>query len=143
MFVSSYNTYIDTGTTKRAQDERSESLKKPSSTFESKLLATNSSEVLLDKKLPLNYISNYKALNNRQKLEHQELTQNPAKMKFSKLTAMSSASSAYAENTKMFSLIQKPKQTINQTPKLDSNLPKVQMINAYISNDNYHRITAA
>ncbi len=154
MFVSSYNTYIDTNSTQRTQSERKESAKKPTSSFESQLLQTTSKEISNKNKLPLNYISDYKALNNRQKLENKELTQNPTKMKFSKINSMSSAHVAYSDNTKMFSLVQKPKQTIDQTPKLDKNLPapaqnmqedflKDKMISAYIANDNYYRITAA
>lgn len=154
MFVSSYNTYIDTNTTKRTQNERSDASKKPSASFESKLLQTTPKDVVLDTKLPLNYISNYKALNNQQKLQEQELTKNPAKMKFSKISSMNSAHAAYGDNSKTFSLILKPKQTIDQTPKPDKNLPaqaqeiqgdfmKTQMINAYVSNENYYRITAA
>jgi len=154
MFVSSYSTYIDTTTTKRSQNERSENAKKPSASFESKLLQTTHKDVLLDSKLPLNYISNYKALNNQQKLQEKELTQNPSKMKFSKISSMNSAHVAYGDNSKMFSLIAKPKQTIDQTPRVDKNLPqeaqniqgniiKQKMINTYISNENYYHITAA
>jgi len=54
----------------------------------------------------------------------------------------------------MFSLLVKPKQTINQTPKIDQKMPieaqdakesviRSTMVNAYIANDNYYRITAA
>jgi len=154
MFVSSYSTYIDTSTTKRNQNERSESAKKPSEPFESKLLQTTPKDVVLGSKLPLNYISNYKALNNQQKLQEKELTQNPSKLKFSKISSMNSAHVAYGDNSKMFSLIVKPKQTIDQTPRVDKNLPqeaqniqgnimKQEMINTYISNENYYHITAA
>jgi len=154
MFVSSYSTYIDTSTTKRTQNDRNESAKKPSAPFESKLLQTTPKDVVLGSKLPLNYISNYKALNNQQKLQEKELTQNPAKMKFSKISSMNSANVAYGDNAKMFSLIARPKQTIDQTPKLDKNLPtqaqeiqgdfmKTKMINTYVANENYYRITAA
>jgi len=153
MFVSSYNTYIDT-TTRRTQNEKSDAPKKASSSFESKLLQPTPKNVVLESKLPLNYISNYKALNNQQKLQEQELTKNPAKMKFSKISSMNSAHVAYGDNSKMFSLILRPKQTIDQTPKLDKNLPtkaqeiqsdfmKAKMINTYVSNENYYRITAA
>jgi len=155
MFVSSYSTYIDTTATKRIQNEKSDASKKTaSSSFESKLLQTTPKSVVLDAKLPLNYISNYKALNNQQKLQEQELAKNPAKMKFTKISSMNSAHVAYGDNSKMFSLVLRPKQTIDQTPKLDKNLPtkaqeiqgdfmKTKMINTYISNENYYRITAA
>jgi len=154
MFVSSYSTYIDTTTTKRAQNERTDNAKKTSSSFDSKLLPSAAKDVVLNSKLPLNYISHYKTLNNQQKLQEKELTQNPAKMKFTKISSMNSANVAYGDNSKMFSLIARPKQTIDQTPKLDKNLPqeaqniqgnimKQKMINTYISNENYYNITAA
>jgi len=155
MFVSSYNTYIDTTTTKRIQNDKDTSEKKVSKLpFESKLSQEVSKDVNLGKNIPLNYISNYKSLNNQQKLSHQTLDQNKSKMKFTKLSAMDSASVAYTTNTKMFSLIQKPKQTIDQTPRLDRNLSmpaqekqesfmRNKMINTYVSNENYYRITAA
>jgi len=155
MFVSSYSTYIDTTTTKRVQNERNDTEKKVAkSPFTTKVLQDVSKDVNLGKEIPLNYISNYKALNNKQKLSHQTLEQNKSKMKFTKLSAMDLASVAYPANSKMFSLVQKPKQTIDQTPKLDKNLTtpaqekqetfmRTKMINAYVANENYYRITAA
>ena len=155
MFVSSYSTYIDTNTTKRVQNERNDADKKvPKTSFESKLLQNVSKNVVLPKEIPLNYISNYKALNNQQRLEQQELSQSKSKTKFTKLNSISSAAVAYPTNAKMFSLIQKPKQTIDQTPTMDRNLPVVaqekqetfmraKMVNEYVSNENYYKITAA
>lgn len=155
MFVSSYSTYIDTTTTKRIQNERNDADKKVAKVpFESKLLQNVSKDVNVGNSIPLNYISNYKSLNNQQKIAHQELAQDKAKMKFTKLSSMDSASVAYTANAKLFSLVQKPKQTIDQTPSLDKNLTqpaqeqqetflRTKMINAYVSNENYYRITAA
>lgn len=155
MFVSSYNTYIDTATTKRVQPEREDVAKEtPTKSFSSKLLQSVNKDVSLSQKIPLNYISNYKALNNQQKLAHSELAQSKSKMKFTKLSSMDSASVAYTNNSKMFSLILKPKKTIDQTPRLDKNLSKEaqvsqesllrkKMINAYVANENYFHITAA
>lgn len=151
MFVSSYSTYIDTNTTRETQSKKTAQKSYSSVAFDSKILNANTEELLLSKKAPINYISNYKSLYNRQKLEHKELTQTPTKTNFTKISAMSSAQVAYSENTKMFSLIQKPKLSIDQTPKINEALPlkeqesvlKVKMVNAYIANDNYYRITAA
>ena len=151
MFVSSYSTYIDTTTTKRIQNERESTPKKESPSFASKLLKNISKNVVLNQKLPLNYISNYKALHTKQQLDQQikEQTQTIAKMKFSKLSAQNSAKSTYVENFTMFSLLTKPKATLTQTPKLDRNLPQkaqdmqksfqqVKMVNTYVSNENYY-----
>ncbi|QSZ41134.1 hypothetical protein GJV85_03070 [Sulfurimonas aquatica] len=153
MFVSSYSTYIDTSSSTKAQKEKSEPLKL-SSSFESKLLKNTTPDLVLpSKKLPVNYISNYKSLHNRQQFEQQSLNIDSSKAQFSKLNSMSGAQVAYAENSKMFSLLQKPKITLNQTPKLDSKLPQEakkgqesivrnSMVNTYIENDNYYKITA-
>jgi len=154
MFVSSYSTYIDTSVTKKIQNDRPIEKVKPTESFASKLLQTTQKDVSFGTKLPINYISNYKALGNRQRLEQREEKQTNAKSTFSKLSAMSNSKVSYEVNSKMFSFMLKPKGTIDQTPKLDRNLPvkaqekqeslmKTAMVNAYIANDNYYRITAA
>jgi len=156
MFVSSYSTYIDTPALKKSQNERESSTKKEAESFNSKLFSSVPKDVKLTQNLPLNYISNYKALHTKQQLDQQikEQTQTVAKMKFSKLSAQNSAKSTYIENFTMFSLLTKPKATLTQTPKLDRNLPQkaqdmqksfqqVKMVNTYVSNENYYRITAA
>jgi len=155
MFVSSYSTYIDTSTTKRVQNEKNDAEKKVSkSSFDSKLYPTVSKNATANKEMPLNYISDYKSLSNKQKLSEQDPELTKSKMNFTKISSMDSASVAYTANSKMFSLVQKPKQVIDQTPKLDSHLTepaqekqegviRTQMINTYVSNENYYRITAA
>lgn len=154
MFVSSYSTYIDTSVTKKLQNDKASEPVKKTESFASKLLQNTSTSAFTNSKIPLNYISNYKALNNRQLLDSQENKQNSAKTKFSKLSAMSSSKVSYEANTKMFSFLVKPKSTIDQTPRVDKNLPpkaqesqesfmRVKMLNTYIANDNYFRITAA
>ena len=154
MFVSSYSTYIDTATTKRVTQERKDVEKKPSDSFGSKLLETSAKDVSANQKLPINYISNYKSLHNKQQLQEKTLSQNANSAKFSKLNSMSSAKVAYTDNSQMFALIQKPKQTIDQTPKISRYLPektqakqegimKINMVNTYIANDNYYQITSA
>ncbi len=154
MFVSSYVTYVDTTVTKKIQADRAITPIKKTESFASKLLQNTQKNVLLNSKIPLNYISNYKSLNNRQLLDQQKTQQTATTLKFSKLSAMSSSKISYEENTKMFSFLIKPKGTINQTPKLDKNLPvkaqerqasfmRVKMLNTYIANDNYFKVTAA
>jgi hypothetical protein len=155
MFVSSYSTYIDTSTTKRVQNERDDTEKKVSkSSYNTKLTQNINKNVSSKSDIPLNYISDYKALNNRQKLSEQDPELSKSTSRFTKLSSMDSASVAYTDNSKMFSLVQKPKQAIDQTPKLDKNLSepaqekqesviRKQMINTYVSNENYYKITAA
>ena len=62
MFVSSYSTYIDTPALKKSQNERESSTKKEAESFNSKLFSSVPKDVKLAQNLPLNYISNYKAL---------------------------------------------------------------------------------
>ncbi|MDF1882660.1 hypothetical protein JHD49_01755 [Sulfurimonas sp. SAG-AH-194-C21] len=154
MFVSSYSTYIDTSVTKKLQNDKVAVPLKKTESFASKLLQTTQKNVLLNSKIPLNYISNYKALSNRQLLDEQTNKQTVISQKFSKLSAMSSSKVSYEENSKMFSFLIKPKTTLSQTPKLDKNLPtkaqesqesfmKVKMVDIYTANDNYYRVTAA
>lgn len=155
MFVSSYSTYIDTTVNKQVQSERVQDEKKSSKSFTDKLLQTPQTNITSGKKLPINYISNYKSLHTKQELqEGQDKTQNIEKMKFSKVNAQGNAKVAYEENSKMFSFLVKPKQTISQTPQINRRLPqeavktqenflREKMVNTYAANDNYYKITAA
>ena len=155
MFVSSYSTYIDTTVASRVNNERKEVDKKSSDSFNSKLLSATPKTIPTAKQLPLDYVSDYKALYNRQKLDQdKEFGKNVATMKFSKMSSQSAAQVVYTANSKMFSLIPKPKIALDQTPTLSKKLPpeaqeagkellKIDMVNAYIANDNYYRITAA
>jgi len=155
MFVSSYSTYLDTSATKRVQNSKQESTKKVGDSFNTKLQATSFTQIdTPNNKLPINYISNYKSLNTKQQLDLQEQSQSSEKTKFTKVNAQTNAKVAYEDNSKMFSLLQKPKATLDLSPKIDKKLPeaalrgqksimKTEMVNAYIANDNYYRITAA
>lgn len=148
MFVGSYSTYIDTATTKNTPHRRVDDAKKSSDvSFRNKLQTLESGTLVATQKLPINYISNYKALYNRQQMQHQELTNNRAKTTFDKVSAMGKAQVAYRENATTFSLFIKPKITLTPVPK---ELPKTKaspikqaMINTYIANENYYKITAA
>jgi len=154
MFVSSYSTYINPNSTEKISREKNEEYKKSSSSFSEKL-ASKPVEAFSETSLfPINYVSNYKVLNNQQKLqESYQNTKNSEKLKFSKFNKLSNAKSAYSENTKLFSLHVKPNITLDQTPKIDKNSPKNHqeakeqairhtMINTYIANENYYKITA-
>ena len=150
MYVSSFNTYINaestTKTNSRVQENRGST-----ESFETELLSKRVRNVDTSPKFPINYISNYKSLNNQQKL--QENPQNSEKNRFLKLEAQTEAKSAYSDNSKIFSLILPPRATLDQTPTIDKKLPEnIQdikeknlrhtMINTYQSNENYYRVTA-
>jgi len=158
MFISSYMTYIDPSRTKRLQDQREETTKEPAGSFASKPSKTTNQELILSKKLPLSYISNYKTLYTKQRLmaqlEHKNMPQDFAKMKFTKINAQASAQLSYTQNSTMFSLLSKPKATLSQTPQHNKHLPeqaqkqkehivRAAMINTYVANENYYRLTAA
>ena len=150
MYVSSYSTYINTNNSEKVQRERQVPQKESNDSF-AKLLPTANKILNNSTKLPVDYVSNSKVLSNQQKL--QEETQNNSKMKFSKIKAFVSAKDAYSDNSKIFSLLIKPSATLDQTPKVDKKMPKAAqdakeaimkhtMVNTYIANENYYKITA-
>ena len=150
MFVSSYNTYISTNNSQKI--EKKESPRREESSFSVKFSPKSLPVLSTTTNLPVNYISNYKVLNNQQKLQ-QETSQNNEKLKFTKINAHLNATNAYTDNSKIFSLLLKPRATLDQTPHVDKKLPvEVQeiqeenlrhtMVNTYIANDNYYKITA-
>ena len=151
MYVSSYSTFVNTNSSQKVQREREIPQKESKTSFASKLSPTPDKVLNNTSKLPINYVSNYKVLNNQQKL--QEETQNNSKLRFSKIKAFVSAKDAYTDNSKIFSLLVKPSATLDQTPKIDKKMPqkaqdakeaimKHTMVNTYIANDNYYKITA-
>ena len=144
MFVSSFNTYINTVNTDKTkkQDVKKSNV---NSDFNSKL--HQKKQVLLPKndfKSPINYISNYKPFANKQKLA-QDSTFTKDIDRYTKINKLNNAKTSYETNTKMFSLLRVPHVTLAQVKKTEENLPiKLQqkMVNTYISNDNYYKITA-
>lgn len=151
MYVSSFNTYINSESSTRVQQNSVQGNQNSTESFETKLLSKRVKNADISPKFPINYISNYKALNNQQKL--QENPHNSEKAKFLKLEAQTEAKSAYRDNSKIFSLILTPRSTLDQTPGVDKKLPKnIQekqeqnlrhaMVNTYMSNENYYQITA-
>jgi len=151
MYVSSFNTYVNTESSTKSRQNRVQESKNGASAFESKLLSKTVKHVDTSSKFPINYISNYKTLNNQQKLQGN--FQNSDKIKYIKLEAELEAKNAYSTNSKIFSLILPPRATLDQTPAIDKKLPKnIQdikeknlrhiMLNTYISNENYYRTTA-
>lgn len=155
MFVSSYNTYVHSNSSEKVQKEKEvQPSKSTYSRFANEQAqTTNQSLTLAKKELPLSYISNYKVMNNQQKLQDDTQTKQTQKTKFTKITTLNSAKSAYTENSTLFASLRKPKVTLNQTHSINTTLPekaqqaqelimKRNMLNTYIANDNYYKITA-
>ena len=160
MFVSSYSTYIQPNTSDKANRQRVEKPDNKSKSFESSLDKNLSATDFKSSNLPIDYVSNNKVLRNKQFLEGQsqqfsETQDNLKKFtnKFITQNSLINAKDAYENNSKMFSLFKKPHATLNQTPNIENTLPKEPqdikelnmrnlMVNTYISNDNYYKITA-
>ncbi len=151
MYVSSFSTYINTESTARTQQSKLQGSKNSAGLFKTKLLSKTVKNVDTSPKFPINYISNYKALNNQQKL--QENPKNIEKIKFLELSTQNSAKNAYSDNSKLFSFTIAPRATLDQTPRIDKKLPQnIQnikeenlrhtMVNTYVANENYYKITA-
>jgi len=152
MFVSSFSTFVHSTNTNKSIDFKKNDEKEKSESFSKSLSDLTILKPYSDKSLPINYISNYKSFHNHQKL--QEHLQSQGEYTLKQLSTLNSAKVAYDENSKMFSLARKPSLSLSQTPKIDEKLPRQEqeakektlrhsMINAYISNDNYYRVTAA
>ena len=139
MFVSSYNTYLSTAATETKRPQK----KSTDFTLEQdKSTKTPLQKSELDSKLPLNYVSQFKVLNNQQKLK--ENTPQAQKSKFTKVNLLKTAKNAYADNATMFPLVRETKIAIGSP---SSKLPatsgtKLNAVNTYIVNDNYYKVTA-
>jgi len=148
MFVSSYNTYVNTINTDKTKKQ---DLKKvdENSNFSSKL--NQNTQIVIPKnsiEAPINYISNYKSFANKQKIDQQlahKENQTKELVSYTKINTIQNAKASYETNAKTYPLLNIPKPTIGQAQKEDEKLPtKLQqkMVNTYIDNDNYYKITA-
>jgi hypothetical protein len=151
MYVSSYNTYITPNTADKVQKDRAEEPSKSSQSFSKIFSAQTIKATSTSSELPINYIADYKVLNNQQRLKDDTL--NSDRVKFLKIKALVSSKSAYTEGSKIFPLLLKTNISLNQTPQIDKKMPKnVQeakeqimkhtMVNTYIADDNYYKLTA-
>lgn len=157
MFVSSYSTFIGTNTVDKTQKE------KQASTYSEKQYRFARQQAkqnplsephgLSKQELPLNYISDFKVLSNQQKLQQSAQSQQKTKSQEIKGFTLQKAQSAYEENSTLFTSKRKPKITLDQMPLLNTSLPqssysaqekilKYKMVNTYIANDNYYKVTA-
>lgn len=156
MFVSSYTTHIQTNNSQKVTKQEFNKEASSSKSFSSQLsqaLPQNSSHE--KPSIPVDYISKALVLNNKQELENKKSTDTTQDNleKFTLRSSLQSAKEAYEGNSKMFSLVTVPKIALNQTPSVENTLPpepkdikelhmRHQMVNTYISNDNYYRVTA-
>ena len=155
MFVSSYNTYVATTASEKLQKHDKENIKFP--TFNTKLTQVSSADFTKQSTYVFhnNLTKNTAAV--QQKIHNQQQTANSPILKmlnqFNGKNSLINANSAYATNTKTFSLIITPKTTLNQTPSLDNTLPREprhikelnmrhKMVNTYLANENYYKVTA-
>ena len=164
MFVSSYNTYINTNNAQKSDKSRSENTQHNSKNFNSQLKNTTTKQSLLSPSTQIDYISKAQTQQNKELLksqqEHLQKNDNDtfkkatlATQKFSATQTLNSAKSAYNENSFMFSFLRKPQATISQTPTISNSMPnqlqdaveknvRHTMINTYLENDSYYRVTA-
>ena len=141
MFVSSYSTYINSNSSEKQVSSKIQKAKEQTSSF---VLDPTQGDVLESKKsagLPLNYISNYKVFNNKQKLQDDETYQDKDKAQYTHSKTIQNAKDAYADNSKIFSFFIEPKATQSQTLHVDNNT-RHKAINTYLANDSYYQITA-
>lgn len=151
MFVSSYSTYINTNTADKTTKSKVDLPKDQPKSFSSVLSKSVVPNSNLTTNLPIDYVSNNKSFNIQYKM--QEQTQSKGETKFKQISDMKSAKIAYSDNSVMFSLLKKPGISLDQTPKINHNLPqniqdikegnlKHIMVNTYLENDKYYQVTA-
>ena len=152
MFVSSYNTYVQTDSTNKSRDFKANELKKEPFFLSEAASNEPAFAPRNEKSLPIDYVSGYKSFQNQQKL--QEQLQGRDIFAQRELYTLANAKNAYEESTRKFSLAKKPTISLDLTPKIYITMPqeakeaKVKtlrqtMVNTYLANDRYYHITAA
>jgi hypothetical protein len=164
VFVSSYNTYVQTDSSVKDAKQKLQKPNSSSDSFAQKLAQKTPTANFTSSPIPAEFISKNQANINKQNLEFQkEQTKNPQDVsakeiketlkKFSANNSLTSAKNAYENSNKMYFLFPKQAISIDQTPKMDKNLPQEayeakelnmrhKMVNTYVSNDKYYQITA-
>ena len=149
MFISSYNTYNGISNIKKNNNNKSSEKYSSFNLYNPESTKAFKKSTLYVK--PISYLYDSKTFNNKYRLQKQDNPKN--QIKFAKLTSLSDAKSAYEESSKIYSFFKTTNININQTPKIDKRLPeeiqrlKIKnlhriMLNTYIENDNYYKITA-
>jgi len=150
MFVSSYNTYANISNLQKNSSVKTKEKKSDFSSFSSKYTKTLPLALADIKNKPVLSLYNSRTYSNKYKL--QEQTQNSNQLIFNKIKSIKNANRAYTENSKVYYSFSKHI-SLDQTPKIDKKLsPNIQkskinitrhtMVNTYIQNDNYYKITA-
>ena len=150
MFVSSYNTYIHTNTTDKTAKNKENAGSSSSKSFQSQLLNTSQTPKPQTNTTPINYVESPKAFQNKQKLQQNIESKNELANvnKFNTVSSVKTAQVAYTNNSKIFSLVAKPKpslpatQNITREDEFSKLKAKFSAINTYLLNDKYYRITA-
>jgi len=148
MFIRSYATYISPyPATKKTNFQKEENSVKNTTPFNlQKEAQTQAQQTDVSKSLQKEPVLSSYTIFQQQK-------SNKDLQKFNSIKSYKDAKVAYKENSFMYSLAQKPKNVIGgqqvdlQLPKeaqtLKESLSKREMINTYVENENYYRITAA
>jgi len=149
MYVASYVSYVPTisSTKTNLQNSKEDSIasKKPLFNVDTKQSNANSPERKQTQQT--SYLSRYNIFQKQEESQKDLQT-------FGKIKNYNDAKVAYTESSQMFSLARKPKLAIGKNSSIDLNLPKEvqevkntlskrKMVNTYIENDNYYKITAA
>jgi len=148
MFVSSYNTYIQTNTTDKTNRTKEVPDASKSKLFASKLLHTSQITPLKVANAPINYIDNSKIFNNRQKLQQniESKKELASANKFNTFNSLTTAKRAYSDNSTMFSIVAKPKNSLSKENitghEFSKFKAKISAINTYLQNNRYYQITA-
>lgn len=164
MFVSSYNTYINTNSSQKSNKSELDNKQESGKLFSTKLTQNIESKSLIYSNKPVNYIKDSNAQYNKELIRSaQEQMKNNLESDFKKATSsiekysatqtVANAKAAYVQNSSLFAFLRKPQATLDQTPKVDTtatqNLQDMSeknirytMINTYIENDKYYQITA-
>lgn len=153
MFVSTYSTFVQTHSLDKTQKNREfESSREPFPRYLELDKEHSKNSIAISstpkKELPLSYISNYKVINNQQKLQNKN-EQTKEITRFEQIHTQKSAQSAYSQNSVLFASLRTPKLTLSQTPYIDPKLPaalqqaqekmlKREMISTYRANQNYY-----
>jgi len=147
MFIHSYATYISPYTTTKATPQKEESTLKKSNSFSLKKAdkEQNQPSVLKQALQKEALFPNY--------IFFQQQKSNKELVQFGAIKKYQDAKSAYKENSKMYSLAQKPQNIISGIKKdlivtqnlqsIKESLTRKEMINTYVENETYYRITAA
>ncbi|MBN2815578.1 MAG: hypothetical protein JXQ67_02780 [Campylobacterales bacterium] len=159
MFVSSYTTYIQPQSSQKEFSEKKVTQSDTKFPYAMQLKEGSSSELfetyLLNQKLPISYLSKYKVLNNKQKLQESILKESPPKEleSYHKQNTQQQAQTSYKENTMLFVPIQKVYKALESTEGINTKLSKdsydaqkallrEKMLNTYRTNQNYYKLSA-